>query len=221
MNCKQIHDQLDDFIDGKLSQQQATEIREHIVDCSVCDQRLCEHQEYIQSMGEMPVPDMSLGFTQRALRRAVEQKQHQRLGFTRGFGSALVVGLAMWAMVTVFIPGNQQMQGELANVSLALHQESTVNLVFYSPNAVANAKLSISVPEHVEIVGFGGQRTIAWETSLQQGKNILSLPLKAHAVVSAELMASIESGENKKVFRLVIDVASAKQTEVLKPIGKA
>ncbi len=221
MNCKQIHDQLDDFIEGQLPQQQAAEVREHVVDCPECHQRLSEHQAYIQSMREMPVPDMTPGFTQRALRRAVEQKQHQRLGFARGFGSALVVGLAMWVMVAVFIPGHEQMQGELANVSLALHQESTVNLVFYSPNAVANAKLSISVPEHVEVVGFGGQRTIAWETSLQQGKNILSLPLKAHAVVNAELMASIESGENKKVFRLMIDVASAKQTELLKPVDRA
>lgn len=218
MNCKHTHDQLDDYIDGTLSQGDITQMREHASGCSACSKRLREHEEYIQNMRAMPVPEMSPGFAQRALRRSVEQKQHHRQGFARGFSSALVAGLAMWAVVLVYMPSSDQMQGELASVSLALHQESTINLVFYSPKAVADARLSISVPAHIEVVGFGGQRKISWQTSLQQGRNILPLPLKANGISSAELMASIESGESKKIFRVNINVANGKQAGLPKSV---
>ncbi len=221
MNCKQTRSQLDDYLDGTLSQDEVKKIHDHALNCPSCHQRLGEHKKYMQSMRAMPVPEMSPGFTQRALRRAVEQKQHQRQGFTRGFGSALVAGLAMWAVVAVFMPANEPMQGALANVSLDLYQESTVNLVFYSPKAVANARLSISVPENIEVIGFGEQREISWQTSLQQGKNILPLPLRAKDVSSAELMASIESGDNKKMFRVNINVTDGKQTELPKSFNRA
>lgn len=222
MNCNHFQNQLDDYLDGALPSQDVLDMQMHAKDCSSCNQRLAEHEAYMQSMKAMPMPAMSPGFAQRSLRRAAEQKQQHRTGFVRGFSSALAAGLAMWAVVAIWMPEpGVAPQDQLANVSLELHQESTINLVFYSPKAVADAKFSIILPDHVEVVGFGDQHVISWQTTLQEGKNILPLPLKASAQPREELMASIESGNSKKVFRLNIKVSDNKQSKLLVPVSSA
>jgi len=77
---------------------------------------------------------------------------------------------------------------------------------------VNDATLSITLPENIEIAGFPGERMIAWQASLTEGKNILPLPLRANAAVNSQLLASIESGSSKKIFRLQIDVSESGRT---------
>ena len=225
MNCEQLREQLDGYADGLLSTEQVQAMQAHAVDCPDCQRLLAQQDELIQALRAMPVPPMRPGFAQQALKRAVEQKQNHRRGFATGFSSALVAGVALWLVVGFIMPG--MMPGErsqpegVAQVSLALYQESTVNLVFYSPKPVNDAKLSITLPENVELVGFPGERVIAWQTSLTEGKNILPLPLRANAAAKSQLLASIESGSSKKIFRLQIGVSeSGRSTGLSVPVLK-
>jgi len=212
MNCEQLREQLDDYADGLLSTNDVQAIRSHASNCSHCNALLARQNELIQALRSLPAPPMRPGFAQQALKRAVEQKQHHRRGFATGFSSALAAGVALWVVVTFTLPNEQIRQSGIEQVRLALYQESRVNLVFYSPSPVSDAKLSIALPENVEIVGFPGERVISWQTSLTEGQNILPLPLRANAPVNSELLASIESGSSKKSFRLRIDAPEPDHT---------
>lgn len=225
MNCKQLQGRLDDYADGLLSAIEVEAMQRHAAACTGCRQQLARQEEMLAALRTMPVPPMRPGFTQQVLKRAAEQKQHHRRGFATGFSTALAAGVALWVAVSFVMPGSDPIQPQLppssqaeaesagvAQVQLALYQESTVNLVFYSPNAVSSATLSISLPENVEIVGFPGERVIAWQTSLSEGQNILPLPLRANSLASSELLAKIESGNSKKSFRVQIGVSESGQT---------
>lgn len=214
MDCKQFHKQIDDYCDGLLGSTEAEKMQQHGSLCSGCRQALEQHQAMIEAMRSMPAPQMRPGFAQQAIKRATEQSHHSS-GFVTGFGSALVAGLALWMMVAVLLPDKDIDQGDVAQVMLSLHQESTINLAFNAPKDLQGATITLTLPENIEVVGFPGQRTIAWNTSLKEGKNILSLPLKASTVVNSHLVASIESGSSKKQFRIHIEVTEQSRTEIL------
>lgn len=231
MNCKQLEARLDDYADGLLSATEVEAMQRHAASCVPCRQQLEQQEQIIQALRAMPVPPMRPGFAQKALKRAVEQKQHHRRGFATGFSTAIAASVALWLVMTFMMPGGDiaqlqsppatQAEAEgVAQVKLALYQESTVNLVFYSPKAVSGATLSITLPEHVEVVGFPGERVIAWQTSLSAGQNILPLPLRADALVHSELLASVQSGSSKKSFRLQIGVTESGRTESQVPVLK-
>lgn len=233
MNCNQLQARLDDYTDGLLSATEVEAMQRHAAACPPCQQKMAQQEQMIQALRAMPVPAMRPGFTQQALKRAVEQKQHHRRGFATGFSTALAAGVALWVAVSFMMPGADVTQPQLqpqpaaqaeaegvAQVQLALYQESTVNLVFHSPKPVSDATLSITLPENVELVGFPGERVIAWQTSLSEGQNILPLPLRANALTNSELLASIESGSSKKSFRLQIGVSESGRTETEVPVLK-
>lgn len=228
MNCKELQSRMDDYSDGLLDGAEVVAMQGHAAGCPACHRLLAQQDELMQSLRAMPVPPMRPGFTPQALRRAAEPKQHHRRGFATGFSTALAAGVALWVTVSVIMPGSDPVQPQLApppqaqaepqqegvaEVQLALHQESTVNLVFFSPKEVGEATLSIELPENVEVVGFPGERVIAWQTSLSEGQNILPLPLRANSLANSELLASIESGGTKKSFKLQIDVSEPGSTK--------
>ncbi|MCF6282244.1 MAG: zf-HC2 domain-containing protein [Candidatus Polarisedimenticolaceae bacterium] len=217
MNCKQFHDHLDDYVDGMLSQEQSQSMQQHEAGCLDCQHALGQQQALMQALKSMPAPKMRPGFAQQAIKRATEpQQQHHRRGFVTGFGSALVAGLALWMVVTAMLPNNEAvMQEDVMQVMLSLHQESTINLAFNAPKDLVGAKISLILPANVEVIGFPGQREITWITDLNKGQNILPLPLKASAAVDDFLVASIESGQSKKTFRIQIEVTNQGRTELV------
>ena len=66
--------------------------------------------------------------------------------------------------------------------------------------------LTVTLPDGVELDGFPGQREIAWQTSLNEGKNLLPLKLIAVSPMGGEVLARLEHGDRDRTFRLRIDV---------------
>jgi len=69
------------------------------------------------------------------------------------------------------------------------------------------ATLTVSLPIGVELAGFPGQREISWETSLNEGRNLLPLKLIALTPAGGELLARLEHEDRDRVFRLQLDVS--------------
>jgi len=63
------------------------------------------------------------------------------------------------------------------------------------------------LPDGVELAGFPGQREIAWQTSLVEGKNYLPLELIALSPVGGEVLARLEHDNRMRTFRLRIEVS--------------
>lgn len=158
-----------------------------------------------------PAPEADPGFYDQALARATLQgarKQRTRWVMT-GFGGAIAAGLAIWMIGGLLLNSPQlpDASENIPEVTMALEEPRTVNLVFSATEAMDVATLTVSLPAGVELAGFPGQREISWETSLNEGRNLLPLKLIALTPVGGELLARLEHDDRDREFRLRVDVS--------------
>lgn len=159
---------------------------------------------------DFPAPQADAGFYEQALARATVQgarKQRNRRVMS-GFGGAIAAGLAVWLIGGMLFDTPQLPETGIPEVTMALEEPRTVNLVFSATEAMENATLTVSLPAGVELAGFPGLSEISWETSLSEGRNLLPLKLIALTPVGGELLATLEHEDRDREFRLRVDVSS-------------
>lgn len=219
MNCEQIQQRLDDYLDGDLELREEAELCAHLDRCKACRQRLRQAEAILAGLKSVRVPEMTPGFAQQAVRRAagrLRPRPHRR-AFVAGFGSALVAGVAMLMVVGGLLPnGRDAAPSLLQEVAISVAAPQTVNLAFDVGYPIQDATLSLSLPDNVEVVGFPGMSHLSWQTSLTQGRNILPLPLKGTADADGELTATIEHDGKRKSIRIKVRVEEqvAPQAEI-------
>ncbi len=157
-----------------------------------------------------PMPEAATGFYDQALVRATHEgsrRQRNRWLMT-GFGSAIAASIAVWVISGMLLstPEMQIPDAAIPGVSIALEQPRTVNLVFASATSLAAATLTVTLPDGIELDGFPGQREITWETSLDEGRNLLPLTLVALNSAGGVLLARLEHDDRNRTFRLRVDV---------------
>ena len=160
---------------------------------------------------DYPMPQADAGFFDQALTRATHQgsRRQRNRWLATGFGGAIAAGLAVWViggmlMTTAEIPDPGV---TIPGITMALEEPRTVNLVFSSTEALREATLTVSLPDGVELAGFPGQREISWQTSLNEGRNLLPLKLIALTPAGGQLLARLEHEDRDRVFRLQLDVS--------------
>ena len=159
---------------------------------------------------DYPVPEASQAFHDQALARATHEgsrRQRNRWIMT-GFGSAVAAGIALWFVGGFFMntPDIPAAEPGIPGVTMALEEPRTVNLVFASATALDSAILTVTLPDGIELAGFPGQREIRWQTSLNEGKNLLPLELIAVSPIGGEGLARLEHKDRNRTFRLRIEV---------------
>ncbi|HFE32745.1 MAG TPA: hypothetical protein ENJ17_05490 [Gammaproteobacteria bacterium] len=209
MTCNELHNLLDDYLDGELPQAQREAFERHLGDCAGCQQRLSREQRWRADLKAMPVPAPSADFAERVLRQAVESNvdHHHRHGFVTGFGSALVAGLALWVVVGLFPnPQGVAPQGTepLQTVSITLNEQQDVALVFNAERVVLGARISIELPDNVAIAGYPGRKRLEWQTDLAKGSNLLRLPVIA--TDAGQLVAHIEHDNKVTTLKIQLEV---------------
>lgn len=169
-----------------------------------------EDQALQALLKDYPVPDASEAFYDQALARATHEgfrRQRKRWVMT-GFGSAVAAGIALWFVGGFFLntPDIPATQPGIPGVTMTLEEPRTVNLVFASATALDSAVLTVTLPDGIELAGFPGQREISWQTSLNEGKNLLPLELIAVSPIGGEILARLEHRDRNRTFRLRIEV---------------
>lgn len=159
---------------------------------------------------DLPVPEASAAFYDRALARAMHEgsrRQRSRWMMT-GFGAAVAAGMALWLVGGYFLtaPDIPVAEPHIPAITMTLETPRTVNLVFASATALDSATLTVTLPEGIELAGFPGQREITWQTSMQEGKNLLPLELVAVSPTGGEVLARIEHNNRGRTFRLRVEV---------------
>lgn len=209
MNCQQIQQQFDDYLDGNLELTEEADLHLHLDACADCHQRLQQQKEFMAGLKQVQVPAMTPGFAQKAVAHAASQAKQRphRRGFVAGFSSALVAGFALMLVVAGILPGGNDIDSNvMPEVAISIAAPQTVNLAFDVGYAIDDATLSIDLPDNIEVVGFPGESRLSWQTSLTQGRNILPLPLKGTANAAGELIATLEQGGKKKILRVRVQV---------------
>jgi hypothetical protein len=173
--------------------------------------RITEEHELLDLLQDYPVPEAEAGFYDRALVRAVHRgsRRQRNRWVLAGFGSAIAAGLVIWMITALLMTTPQLPDAEPAipGVTIAMEKEHTVRLVFSSAETLDSATLTVSLPDGIELVGFPGQREITWETSLEEGRNLLPLTLIALTPAGGELLARLEHKDRNRTFRLRVDVS--------------
>ena len=210
MNCTDLTEKLDDYMDGDIDASTADAISRHAAECSVCRARIEHEHELRGLLRDYPVPQARAGFYEQALARAAHtgtRRQRNRWLMT-GFGSAVAAGLAVWLITSVLMtsPRMPDVEAAIPGVTIALEETRTIKLVFASATALDSAMLTVSLPDGIELAGFPGQREITWETSLEAGDNLLPLTLVALTPTTGMLIARLEHNARNRTFRLRVDV---------------
>ena len=170
-----------------------------------------QDQEILALLKDYPMAEANADFYDQALVRATHEgsrRQRNRWIMT-GFGSAMAAGIVLWLIGGAFLtaPTVSEPAAEIPGIAMTLEEPRTVNLVFASNTALDDATLTVTLPDGIELAGFPGQREIAWQTSLDEGRNLLPLELIALTPAGGEVLARLEHDNRSRSFRLRIEVS--------------
>jgi hypothetical protein len=142
----------------------------------------------------MPVPPLRPGFVDAAIANAVTDatprtRRNVFALWETWMGAA--IGAAAAVLLTVFLIRPGMLTAD-PGITLALDEARTVEVLIDSERALEDATIQIAATGSVELDGLEDKREVRWQTSLDRGRNVLSLPIVARSAGSAELVATIE-----------------------------
>jgi hypothetical protein len=212
MECDDFALQLDDWLDGRLDSARKKSIQEHLGRCPSCRRRY-QHANAVQAgLRELPPPALHPDFTDQALSRAARAAVGRARPMWRPVvGMALAASLVLGVALGVYLATRPE---PVQSVALTIERPETVRLMFNSAKPLRAATVSLTLPENVELVGYGGRRELDWQTDLREGGNLLQLPLIAHGPSKDELVARLSHDGSSKTFRLKIEVDNADKTDM-------
>ncbi len=170
-----------------------------------------DDREITALLKDYPMPEATTAYFDQALVRATHEgsrRQRNRWVMT-GFGSAIAAGFALWLIGGFFLTTPNLPDADTASIpgiTMTLAEPQTVNFVFASDTPLVAATLTVVLPAGVELVGFPGQRKIAWQTNLNAGRNLLPLRLIALSPIGGEVLATLEHMDRARTFRVRVDV---------------
>lgn len=211
MTCTQLTEKLDDYVDGHLDQATSAMLDAHIGTCGDCRRVLDSERALrasLQQYGDATVPQPDAAFFDHAMAKAAHtgsRRQRNRWVMT-GVGGTIAAGLVLWMLGGMFLKTPEIREPTIPAIAMTLEEPRTLNLVFSSATALANATMTVVLPPGVEVEGFAGQQEITWMTSLTAGKNVLPLTLIATSPQGGELLATLRHEDDDKSFRVQVTI---------------
>jgi len=204
MDCRHFALRVDDWLDGRLNLAERQLMQSHVERCPGCRRGYEDAGALRATLRMLPAPAVRPGFAERALATAAAAPRRGRQAMLgMALAASLVLGLGVAMILFAVRPE------PVHTVVLTVRQPESVRLVFNAGKPLPGATLSLSLPENVEIVGFGERRELTWQTDLDEGENLLRLPLVAHGPAGGELVARVSRGASSRTFRLKIEVRGA------------
>lgn len=212
MSCREIRQQLPDYVRDALPAEETRAVQTHLGTCEACRHHLELEQSLMAELAErFPPQKPSPGFEERVFRglgNTSPAGKPVHFAWGSAVAAALVLGLWVGQSGTPE-PGPVGMQGgEVARVAApgpALSPvERTVTLAFTAGEALDDVTLTLKLPPHVELSGLQGQQQVRWQVSLEQGDNVLTLPLRILFPGEGELVAELDAKGRRKEFRAAL-----------------
>lgn len=232
LDCNIVSAKLDDLLDGALPRPEAEALERHLAGCKACTTARTETEALRAALRAMPVPEMRPGFAQAALATAVAQDAGRKqaavpppraarrrtrrsglmpwagifawpwLGAAAGAVAAGLLIVALWGPTQSIVA--PESASAATEVTLALYEPRDIAIAIDAEQAMPGARLTVRLAGGIELVGFGETRELSWETDLDQGTNMLSLPVLAHSLEQGRLTALVEHGERRHQIELAI-----------------
>lgn len=116
------------------------------------------------------------------------------------FGIAL--GAAAAAVVAVFVLRPPASTNEpTQEIAMALNEARNIDVLIDSERELEGATIRVAVTGSVALNGFDNDREIDWQTHLERGSNLLTLPIVARSTGGGQLVATVEhQGRSRQVI---------------------
>jgi hypothetical protein len=224
--CHQAREQFDELLDGGLSPEAKDRLQAHLAGCPACAEQLAAVETLRMALRRLPVPPLRPGFmaealaavraraTASAVGEALQQRPRKswRPRWRRvELWLGATVGAAAAAVLMVVLLGGPQPEFESrppADFRVALYEPREIGLAIDAESAMPGATLTINLSGGIELLGFADRRELSWETDLDQGTNLLSLPIIAHSLEDGHLTALVEHGSKTRRIELRVQVDS-------------
>ncbi|MFL1466479.1 anti-sigma factor family protein [Marinobacter sp. DUT-3] len=222
MSCREYRELLVPYLLNELSADQAARMERHVADCAHCATGLA-NEKVLQSTfaDRYAIPDPSPDFETRVLAAASARANGgsaHRGWSTPVVGGAIAAALALGIALGVGLkPGVDTSQPAVATSQSETSEPSvnaspvasepviqTVRLAFSSGQPLENVTLTLELPANVELATFPGRQQLSWKVDLEQGENVLALPLRVLFPGTGDLVAHIDDGQRQKTFRAAI-----------------
>lgn len=222
MACREYRELLVPYLLNELSANQAARMEQHVAGCADCATGLA-NEKALQSTfaGRYAIPDPSPDFETRVLAAASARANGgsvHRGWSTPVVGGAIAAALALGIALGVGLkPGADTSQPAVATTQSEVSEPSvsaspvanepviqTVRLAFSSGQPLEDVTLTLELPANVELATFPGRQQLSWKVDLEQGENVLALPLRVLFPGAGDLVAHIDDGQRQKTFRAAI-----------------
>ncbi|MEC7815155.1 MAG: zf-HC2 domain-containing protein [Pseudomonadota bacterium] len=218
MNCQTVRDHLPDYLRGNLPDGSVLAVEQHLAGCPDCQAQLSSEQRLEEALARRhQAPQPSLGFEARVLAAATCETERRRsyahVAWGGAVAAALVFGIWIGQAPMTSTPATDVAETPDVERTAADADErdlaatpfepvvQTVRLAFTSAEPLEDVTLTLELPPHVELSGLPGEQRVSWQVSLQQGDNVLTLPLKVLFPGDGELIAELDAAGRQKVFR--------------------
>jgi len=201
VKCRTAKILLQDLVDGDLTGTDTGLIRTHLKECAGCREDHQRTLQIIEMLKEISVEPPSAGFAERALGNA----DRSRPAIPASRGKWLPAGIAASLVAIVFMfSATTMLQPEQSDPAVVLidGQVKTIRLAIESTRILDNIEMTINVSDNLKIEGFGDQQAISWTTRLEQGVNMIALPVSAINPGDGEIVARVGFANDEKVFRV-------------------
>ncbi len=156
-----------------------------------------------------PVPEPSDGFVDRVLANAINA-QPQRRWHTRWVAAASVAMAASVALALILTATTGQRDAVPMEALQATHHGHAgpriINVVISASDRREYATLTIRLADDLELDGYEGLSVISWQTDLEQGRNLLALPVRSKIGRGGEIWIALAySGSVETELRIQVD----------------
>lgn len=210
MNCHDCKENLDFYIDNELQSSLRSQFEVHVNECSRCREMIAREHEMRKALKSIPVPMPETGFFDQALARTVTiTKRHEQNRWRlTAFGGAVAAGVVGWMILGQPMDTDTTGidQAPIAGLSFTIGIPKTIRFSINSANELADARLFLSLPEGVEVVGFDMRSEIDWTTTIKKGPNILELPIVVYSGTGGTIFARVEHENKTKTFAFTISI---------------
>ena len=201
MNCRIAKTLMQEAADGELKGADTGLINAHLEECPACREDYRQTLKMLESLRNLPVPPSSPGFAERVLKNATRSRPatagERSLRPAAGIAASL---LALFLLVTLMV--DQRPEQQATDIVLHGSEVRTIRVAIESAQAVDGIRMTIDVSDNLAIEGYRDQREISWTARLEQGINLIALPVSAIADGEGEIVARVGLGEHEKVFRI-------------------
>lgn len=210
MVCKGWIETLEDYLDGYLESAEQQSVETHLQGCEGCRAWLAGERQLRARLSALETPGPSPDFADRVLHAAVQGQGRDRVPRHGGAAALACAMLLVGILIGVGLPLDRA-----ESPSVAVQEQPkppsepqlrTVKLAFAAGRELKDVQLTLELPPHVEVASFPGHHRLSWQVDLDKGENLLSLPLKVLYPAEGEIIARLEHGGERKVFRTPLPV---------------